>query len=156
MNHGVFKKFHEKDVFWEKKLWRIIDTREKLNHPFIDAERPLINILLDAVKSGEITVYSSWDDKFSVPLSIEDVKNLTSSTDTIPIIDPITFKETLTTITNELNPEDIRKYRIKEVWFFNSKTSTLGVRILGLAPIIKRYDDNGIFLPIAYMNTAHY
>ena len=151
-----YNHIHEKDVFWEKKIWRVIDTREKLNHPFINAQAPLISILLDAANSGEITVYSSWNDKFSVPLSKEEIKILTSSTDTIPVIDPITFIETNTVVTNNMNPEDITKYRIKEVWFFNSETSTLGVRILGIAPIVKRYDDNGIVLNEGPLFWAYY
>ena len=41
--------------------------------------------------------------------------------------------------------EDIKRYRLKEVWFFDSRTSTLGVRILGIAPLKEEYDDNGNF-----------
>ena len=31
---------HEKDVFWEKRIWRVIDVREKMNHPFIYDKYP--------------------------------------------------------------------------------------------------------------------
>ena len=36
----------------------------------------------------------------------------------------------------DLNPEDVKRFRLKEVWFFDEETSTLQVRILGIAPLI--------------------
>jgi len=45
-----------------------------------------------------------------------------------------------------LNPEDVKRFRMKEVWFFDEETSTLQVRILGIAPLIDVNDENGNFL----------
>ena len=59
----------EADIFWEKRIWRIVDVREKMNLPFAYPERPFFTILMDAAESGEITVYSTEDDKFSIPLT---------------------------------------------------------------------------------------
>jgi gliding motility associated protien GldN len=36
---------------------------------------------------------------------------------------------------NDFNPGKVSKYRLKEEWIFNKKTSRLVVRILGIAPI---------------------
>ena len=47
---------------------------------------------------------------------------------------------------NDLNPEDIKRFRIKEIWYFDEETSTLQVRILGIAPLKEEYDDQGNFL----------
>lgn len=147
---------HEKDVFWEKRIWRELDLREKRNHTFISPHGPLILTILDAAKAGDITLYSSWDDAFSVPLTQEEVVDMMSSTDTVSIYDPITFKDSIVVVENDLNWEDIQKYRIKEVWFFDEETSSLGVRILGIAPIINRYDDNGNLLNSGPMFWAYY
>lgn len=135
----------EADIFWEKRIWRVIDTREKMNLPFSYPERPFFTILMDAAKSGEITVYSTEDDKFSNPFTTEEVKSIGASRDTIYVTDPETYETTMQVVTNELNPEEIMRYRIKEVWFFDLETSTLQVRILGIAPMIDNKDDNGNF-----------
>jgi len=147
---------HEKDVFWEKRIWRVVDTREKMNHSFRNPKAPFISILMDAARAGDITLYSTWDDQFSVALDQTEINNLTSSTDTITIYDPVTFTDSLVVVTNEMNPENIQKFRIKEVWFFDEETSSLGVRILGIAPIITRYDEMGNVLNEGAMFWAYY
>ncbi|BDS14864.1 type IX secretion system ring subunit PorN/GldN [Aureispira anguillae] len=147
---------HEKDVFWEKRIWREVDTREKMNHTFVSPHGPLITTLLDAAKEGNITLYSSWDEKFSIALSQDEIQNLMSYADTISIYDPETLRDSIVVVTNEFNWENVQKYRIKEVWYFDEETSTLGVRILGIAPIINRYDDNGEFLNSGPMFWAYY
>jgi gliding motility associated protien GldN len=147
---------HEKDVFWEKRIWREVDTREKMNHVFVSPHGPLITTIMDAAKQGDITLYSTWDDEFSQALTQGEIQGLMSSSDTISIYDPITFRDSIVVVNNELNWEDIQKYRIKEVWFFDEETSSLDVRILGIAPIVNRYDDNGNFLNSGPMFWAYY
>jgi len=147
---------HEKDVLWEKRIWRLIDIREKRNQHFANVKQPFINILLDASKKGDLQVYSVYDDEFTSPLSAEEMENLGSSVDTIITFDPDTFEEIVQVVVNELNPEDVKQYRLKEVWFFDEETSKLGVRILGVAPIINRYDDNGNFLNAGPMFWVYY
>jgi gliding motility associated protien GldN len=65
--------------------------------------------------------------------------------DTVITFDPETYEEQLQIVRNELNPEDVMRFRIKEVWFFDEETSMLQVRILGIAPLIDVKDDNGNF-----------
>lgn len=137
---------HEKDVFWEKRIWRLIDTREKRNHIFRYENAPFVNILLDAGLAGDLTLYGMEDDRFSRALTPDEVYELKFSTDTITIWNTETFEDSLVVVHNELNWEDVNKYRVKEVYFFDEETSTMGVRILGIAPIVERTDDNGNFL----------
>ena len=33
---------HEKDVFWERKIWRLIDVRERMNHHFTYPLEPFL------------------------------------------------------------------------------------------------------------------
>ncbi len=136
----------EADIFWEKRVWRVIDVREKMNLPFAYPPRPLFTILMDAAKSGEITVYSNEDDKFTTPLTPEEVVAKSASTDTVTIFDPETYEEKIKIVTNDVNPEDVKRFRVKEVWFFDKEVSTLQVRILGIAPILDVKDENGNFL----------
>jgi gliding motility associated protien GldN len=135
----------EADIFWEKRIWRIIDVREKMNLSFAYPERMFFSILQEAAESGEITVYSTEDDKFSLPLTPDEVASMGASVDTIATVDPETYAETFTVVRNEVNPQDVKRFRLKEVWFFDKESSTLQVRILGIAPLIEEFDNNGNF-----------
>jgi gliding motility associated protien GldN len=136
----------EADIFWEKRIWRVIDIREKMNLPFAYPERPFFSILMDAATSGEITVYSTEDDKFSSKLTPDEVASMGATIDTVITFDPETYEEQLQVVRNDINPEDVKRFRMKEVWFFDEETSTLQVRVLGIAPLIDKTDENGNFL----------
>ncbi|MFK7932854.1 MAG: gliding motility protein GldN [Saprospiraceae bacterium] len=135
----------EADIFWEKRIWRVIDIREKMNLPFAYPERPFFSILMDAASAGEITVYSTEDDKFSNPLTADEVSSMGATVDTVITFDPETYEEQIQIVRNELNPEDVKRFRLKEIWFFDEESSTMQVRILGIAPLQDVKDDNGNF-----------
>lgn len=135
----------EADIFWEKRIWRVIDIREKMNLPFAYPERPFFSILMDAAVNGEITVYNTEDDKFTNPLTPSEVASIGASVDTVITFDPETYEEKIEVVRNDLNPEDVKRFRIKEIWFFDEETSTMQVRILGIAPLLDVLDDQGNF-----------
>jgi gliding motility associated protien GldN len=135
----------EADIFWEKRIWRVIDIREKMNLPFAYPERPFFTILQEAAENEEINVYSNEDDKFTHRLSPEEIASMGASVDTVTTFDPVTYEEKIQVVRNELNPEDIKRYRLKEVWFFDEETSRMQVRILGIAPLLDVKDENGNF-----------
>ena len=133
----------EADIFWEKRIWRIIDVREKMNLPFAYPEEPFFSILMTAATEGEITAYGVEDDKFSYPLEPEEVASMGATVDTIITFDPETYEEQIQVVRNDLNPEDIKQFRMKEIWFFDEESSRLDVRILGIAPLRDEYDEQG-------------
>jgi gliding motility associated protien GldN len=137
----------ESDVFWKKELWRVIDTREKLNLPFTYPKNPLINILMEAVKSGEVPVFGANDDEFKTPIDPKDALAMTgSSSDTVYVPDAMNPDVLIpTVITKDFNYENVKQFRLKEVWYFNKQTSTLQVTILGIAPIMDDYSEEGVF-----------
>ena len=141
----AYQPIREADILWEKRIWRVIDVREKMNLTFSAPESPLFKVLTDAALAGEISVYSTEDDKFSKRLSPTDVRGMLFLSDTHVVFEPETYSETVKIVENEINWENVKRFRIKESWFFDTKTSTLRHRILGIAPIIEERDEEGNF-----------
>lgn len=141
----AYPPLREADIFWEKRIWRIIDFREKMNQPFQYPEAPFFTLMTNAAINGDITLYDTADDKYSMPLSPEDLDDILFSTDTILVWNPDTYEEEIKVIRNELDWNDINRLRIKEQWFFDKNTGSLNVRILGIAPLVDVRDDNGNF-----------
>lgn len=140
-----YQPLREADIFWEKRIWRVIDIREKMNLPFAYPEMPFFTVLMDAAINGDISVFSTEDDKFTSKIEPTEVASMGATVDTVITFDPETYEEQIQVVRNELNPEDVKRFRLKEVWFFDEETSTLQVRILGIAPLIDVKDDNGNF-----------
>jgi gliding motility associated protien GldN len=134
---------HERDVMWEKRIWREIHVKTKRNHPFNYAPRPLAKILLELVKNGDATAYGTGDDEFTTALCADDISNLLNTKETIIVFDPETMEEKEVVVENAFDFNRISRFRLKEVWYFDSKYSKLNVRILGIAPIMTRLDDFG-------------
>ena len=141
-----YEHVREADIMWQKRIWRVLDVREKINLPFKNPERPLITILLEAADSNKIQLYGTLDDKFTTPLTPEARGAIAGGYDTVEVIDPITYEISYKPVKRELNPDDIRRYRLQEIWFFDKESSTMQVRILGIAPLKDQFDENGNFL----------
>jgi gliding motility associated protien GldN len=138
----------EADIMWEKRIWRVVDIREKMNLPFGYSQRPLFQILKEAAENGDITIYSTEDDKFTQPLSLEQVMAIGGSVDTIMVPNPDSqdpYDLVAKIVKNDINFEEVKRYRLKEIWYFDKQYSRLQVRILGIAPIIDVNNDDGSF-----------
>lgn len=140
-----YQPIREADILWEKRLWRLVDVREKMNLPFTSPESPLFKIIFEAALAGELPVYSTENDHFTKRLPVEFIQNQLYKTDTIVTYDIETGLEKIEVVKNEVSWEDVKRFRIKETWFFDAKTSTLRNRILGIAPLLEVRDENGDF-----------
>lgn len=138
------------DALFAEKVWRELDLREKMNHPFrFEAEsdngsQMFINILLKAVNSGEVTAFA--DDRFTTPMTMAEIQALTvGSADTVPQVDPNDPTKVIRYVVTRasFNAKSVNKIRIKEEWVFDREASRYFCRILGISPLKSQYFPNG-------------
>ncbi len=160
-NKGIipYDNIREADVFWSKRIWRVIDVREKMNLVFAYPQEPLIEIIHNAASNGDLTVYdmSVLDaDQFKEKLDPEKASSIGNRTDTTTVMDPITLLPVEKIVQEEFDPAKVIKFKLKEDWFFDEETSTFQVRIIGLAPVIESYSSDGNYLGDETMYWVYY
>ena len=130
------------DAVFRHKVWREIDTREKINLPFRYAadenngNQRFISILLQAIKDSVVTVFSNVDDRFTTPMTSGEVaKALVGEPVDVPIFDSLGNQTGTVKKYNDISWDSIYKFRIKEEVIFDKESSRLFWRILGIAPV---------------------
>jgi len=132
----------EADMMWGKKIWRMLDLREKINHPLyfptrkMDDRYSLTELLLYGIENEGLVAYSDVDDEFTTPLTIAEINSkLGAKVDSQYVDDEATGTQVLKVIPGERKPEEVTRYLMKEYWYFDKQRSMLEVRIIGIAPI---------------------
>ena len=135
----------EADIFWEKRVWREVDLREKQNLPLSYPERPFVRILFDRIKElgAEAAIYSPEDDGMRLPMPVEELENLLYRRDTVYVVDPETQQISTQIVHSTLGDDAVLKIRLHELWYFDQKTSSLHCQLLGIAPVQRVYGENG-------------
>ena len=137
----------DRDVFWAKTTWEIIDLDERVNmslfYPVDTANigsdrRCLYDVLTKGIKDGKITeVYT--DSYFNTKKTFEDIQASLSKIDTTDVgreqynagtpIDPQYILKT------DMTAEYVSDYKIKGYWYFDKRQSEMKYRLLGICPV---------------------
>jgi gliding motility associated protien GldN len=136
------------DALFSERVWREIDTREKMNQVFRYAaqddngDQRFISILVKAVRSGKVTAFSPDDDRFTTPLDSAGFETALNGgggekcdTNAVYNLNDPNKIDSFVVVCPTLNPDDIVKFRIKEDWVFDREASRLFCRIIGIAPM---------------------
>lgn len=158
-----YEHIREDDAVYKQRVWREIDTREKINLPFRYAanedngNQRFISILFNAIQSGDVTVFSGEDDRFTTPMTKEEVsKSITGGMDTVPVVDMNGEVTSYEARQRMVEPDSIYRFRLKEEWIFDKESSRMFVRILGIAPIMTQYTSSGIAVADRTLFWAYY
>jgi len=141
------------DAMYRHKIWREIDTREKINLPFKysadenNGNQRFISILFKAIQDSAVTVFSSIDDRFTTPMTKSEVARVVAGDSVaVPLIDSNGVTYGVKYQRNEVNLDSFYKFRIKEEVIFDKESSRLFWRILGIAPVKNIITSQGLNL----------
>jgi len=136
-----YKFLRESDVMWTKRIWRLIDLNEKINHPLYYPKNPigdrmsLIDLLLWGINTEGITPYATDDDRFTQPITRSTIETTFGAVDETITYNDENGNEVSKTIKNEINSFEVKQYIVKEDWFFDRQYSVMDIRIIGLCPV---------------------
>ena len=132
----------EADVSWEKRTWRRLDMREKINQTLyyptdiVVSRISFLQLMTKYILRGDITAFS--DEEFQVPFEksvIRDKMVIKSDSVDQPQYDKDGNEYTLKVagaIDSTWMYQNFATIDIKEDWFFDKQKSVLEVRIIGL------------------------
>ena len=117
---------------------------------------------MDAVIEGSITAYANaiYDDEFKVEMTQEDIKKIGGAREEIMQVtdwssdEEDAIKDTLIKV--DFDRTTVKKWRLKEEWFFDKQRSVMDVRIIGLCPMQEGKDEitgepTGFFDPLFWV-----
>ena len=161
----------EADVMYTKRVWQVIDFKEKINQPFYYPLKPiksstfelrnLFDVIRKALLSPEIQTLTAYglgpaadDDLFRFPLSFSQVDSILNPPRPVTIYDEEGFAKTgireeigIEMVPKPLESSDIVALKIKEDWIWDRQRGERYVRIIGIAPMIRVEAVDGTTLP---------
>jgi gliding motility associated protien GldN len=130
------------DALFRHKIWREIDTREKLNLPFRysadenNGNQRFISILFKAIQDSAVTVFDAIDDRFTTPLTVSQVAGKVAGDSVpVPVFDANGVQTGNKYQRNDINLDSFYKFHVKEEVIFDKESSRLFWRILAIAPV---------------------
>lgn len=157
----------EADMQWHRRVWRVIDLREKLNLPLYyplvptNGRSSLFDVIKKGVEEGAITAFDPGvllhDDDFRRPMMSDEVRSVlhgVDSTWTSSLSDPDSNILVVSEIA--VATEEVLQYKLKEDWHFDKQRGKVDIRIIGIAPMKQVTSDDGEVLGTAPLFWLYY
>jgi len=131
----------EADVMWSKVTWELIDLREKMNltlyYPIdtLHGRKSLVMAVTEGIKNGQLFAFKP---QFKNNAFEFDQKNIITP-DSLGDLDRSVIEWPNNTFIQRWLPDEITQVLVKEIWYFDRKTSQLNCEIIGLC-FIREYD----------------
>ena len=146
-----YSPLREADIMWLRRVWRRVDLREKINHPFYFPEKAeqgrksLFDVIKESIlNDGTLTAYDGPlgdDDMFTRRMTPDEVRGLLSKVDTVYSENLLTGEMEQQLVPLDVKSTDVKWYEIKEEWFFDRQRSVREVRIIGICPMLAKKDE---------------
>ncbi|MBL0314320.1 MAG: gliding motility protein GldN [Flavobacteriales bacterium] len=144
----------EADVMWARRIWQVIDLKQKINHPLYFPVDELENrkSLFDVIKiglldKGSITAYglgpTQDDDEFRYPLGQTEIDSMLNPVRLRYVENLETGEKEEVRSVEPVSSKDVVGYKLKEDWIFDKQRSERYVRIIGIAPVTLKYSESG-------------
>ena len=147
----------EADVSYQKRIWRVVDTRQKQNYVMKWPKSHFGNMMYKAVLDGVLTPYRN-DSLVSI-FTPEEVLDLGVIRENQQVINPANPDDPYdlidTVIITPFDPMKIEKFMIMEDWIFDKKHSVFFARIIAIAPMYQPIF-GGVSLPEQPMLWVYY
>jgi gliding motility associated protien GldN len=154
----------EKDIVWSRTIWREIDLRQKINHHFyypairdrnhLNPEKmSLIDVIMEAIqtdqrfrvfraeqnaKAGNEFKYGELDFKEKIALGRKgDLIETRYDEYGDPVFDDLGNVVYDTIQGKAFDRTNVKKWKVKEEWFFDKHRSKMSVRIIALCPVME-------------------
>jgi gliding motility associated protien GldN len=143
----VYQHLREDDAVYRERLWREIDTREKMNQPFRysarddNGDQRFMVILLQAIQDKAVIAFNAdvgagGDDRFTTPLTISQVaERIGGGQVEVTDFDSLGNPTGKHMENKKVNFDSFYRFHIKEEVVFDKQSSRLYWRILGIAPV---------------------
>ncbi len=149
-----YPSLRQADVMWRKRVWEMIDVRQKINHSLyfpleeLEDRKSLFDVMRHALlEDGSVTCYSlgptQEDDEFRYPFTTEEVDSLLNPEVVRYVEDLDTGEKIEKRVKEPITSEKIVAYKLKEDWIFDKQRSERYVRIIGIAPVVERKSESG-------------
>ncbi|GHV34441.1 gliding motility protein GldO [Bacteroidia bacterium] len=143
----------EADMYFEKRIWRQIDMREKMNqylyYPTQQTQDRIsfMGMVMKELEAGNLQAYDASTDDFTKPITYAEIMSANTTTTTKEVEDLDNPGEMIQqTTTSEFSVEDVKLLRVKEIYFIDKQRGVREIRVLGICPLIEIFDDNGVLI----------
>lgn len=139
-----YSNIRQTDAAFIHRVWREIDLRDKMNQIFASPKSRLMDILVEAIRAGELTAYDPTPteedptgDSFKTILPPDQLMARLGGDSVLVEM----FNENNEVISSRyeqrtFSGENVVKFRIKEDWIFDKQRSIFEPRIVGIAPLV--------------------